>query len=401
MQSLVPPDIQTVVVTRLEEHLSSRFTLDRQRAARFLGLLGATRSKEALHQCWLSERSEAALRSLARLGMEEIVEPFIYYLGKRAEWYLLEKQELIDALPQVFRHRLIQTALAILNDPEHVSEAVHTLGYLKYEQAIEAIFTYLVGTGYCDWAALGALLHMQTETSFERVEIALTEIGKGLDLKDQQGVTSRFPADPEEDAPTRHDLYNALDYMRVYGVQQCLQEKIIPFLTKLLSHPNEYVRYMAVKSLGQLGASETVLAIIQSKQSETKNPTMGVTETLYEFGTQIDVEPVIALMKTPSVSEHEMHLLIRALGLSRDRRVIGMLKVFLKKPKFLANVVIALGESASPEAVPILTQTLESKKVDFRGSGVKDREMLDYTRAALFSGRVSPLRRRDIPQEPF
>lgn len=86
LQSLVPLDIQTRVVTRLEENLSSRFTLDRQRAAHLLGLLGATRSKEALLQCWLSEKSEAALCSLARLGMGEVVEPFIYYLGKRAEW---------------------------------------------------------------------------------------------------------------------------------------------------------------------------------------------------------------------------------------------------------------------------------------------------------------------------
>ena len=378
LRSLLPLDIQARVLARLEENLSSRFTLDRQRAARFLGLLGATGSKEALFHRWLSEKSEAALCSLARLGMEEVVEPFIYHLGKRAEWYLLEKQELVNDLPQTFRHHLIGSALALLNDPEHAPDAAHTLGYLRYEQAIEALFTYLVGTEYCDWVALGALLHMQTEASFVRVETALSEIGKRLDLKDQQGVTGRFPADPTEDSPTRHDLYDALNYVRVYGLQQCLREKIIPFLTRLLAHQNEYVRHMAVRSLGQLGAAETVLAIIQSKQAETKNPTMGVTETLYEFGTQIDVEPIIALMKKPSVSEHVMHLLIRALGLSRDRRAIEMLKVFLKKPKFLASVVIALGESALPEAIPILAQILESKKVNFRGSGVKDREMLDY-----------------------
>ncbi len=316
LRSLVPLDIRTRVLSRLEENLSSRFTLDRQRAARFLGLLGATGSKEALFHCWLSERSEAALCSLASLGMEEVVEPFIYYLGKRAEWYLLEKQELVNDLPQTFRRHLIRTALALLNNPDHASDAAHTLGYLKYEQAIEALFTYLVGTEYCDWAALGALLHMQTEASFEKVEIALGEIGKRLNLKDQQGVTGRLPADPTEDSPTRHDLYDALDYIRVYGAQQCSREKIIPFLTRLLSHQNKYVRYMAVRSLGQLGAAETVLAIIQSKQSETKNPTMGITETLYELGPQIDVGPLIVVANEPSTPEHVLYHLIRALGLS-------------------------------------------------------------------------------------
>lgn len=376
LRSLVPLDIRTRVLSRLEENLSSRFTLDRQRAARFLGLLGATGSKEALFHCWLSERSEAALCSLASLGMEEVVEPFIYYLGKRAEWYLLEKQELVNDLPQTFRRHLIRTALALLNNPDHTSDAAHTLGYLKYEQAIEALFTYLVGTEYCDWAALGALLHMQTEASFEKVEIALGEIGKRLDLKDQQGVTGRFPADPTEDSPTRHDLYDALDYIRVYGAQQCSREKIIPFLTRLLSHQNKYVRYMAVRSLGQLGAAETVLAIIQSKQSETKNPTMGITETLYELGPQIDVGPLIVVANEPSTPEHVLYHVIRALGLSRDKRAIETLRLFLKKPKFLASVVIALGESALPEAVPLLVETLESNKINLRGSRF-DRDGLD------------------------
>lgn len=376
LQTRVSLDIQVRVITRLEEHLSSRFTLDRQRAARFLGLLGATRSKDALLHCWSSEKSEAALISLARLGIEEVVEPFLYYLGKRPEWYLPEKQELIDALSQSFRHRLIQTALTLLNGPEHASDAAHSLGYLKYEQAIEVLFTYLIETSYCDWVAIGALLHMQTEASFDRVEIALTEIGKGLNLKDQQSITSRFPTNPEEDAPTRYDLYDVLDYVRVYGAQQCSREKIIPFLTRLLSHTNEYVRLMAVRSLGHLGAAETIPAIIQSKQSETKNPTMGITETLYEFGTQIDVDPLIVLINTSSIPEHITYL-IRALGLSRDRRAIEILKVFLKKPDFLANVVIALGDSTLPEAIPLLAQILESKKISFRGSGI-DRERLDY-----------------------
>lgn len=371
-------DIQTRVITFLEESLLSRFTLDRQRAARLLGVLGATGSRDALLQHWLSEKSEAALCSLARLGVEEIVEPFIHYLGKHPEWYLQENQELIDASPQEFRHRLAQTGLALLSDPEHASDSAHTLGYLKYEQATDSLFTYLVGTEYCDWAALGAMLHMQTESSFGRVAIALDELGKRLDLKDKQGVTGRFPANPEEDTPVRDDLYWALNYIRVYGAQQCSREKIIPFLTKLLAHQNQYVRHMAAESLGYLGAAETVLAMIQSEQSKANNPTMGITEILYELGTQIDVEPIIASMNVPSVPEYELRLFIRALGLSRNKRAIDVLKKILKKPQFIVSVVIALGESTLPDAVPLLVQTLEAKKISLRGSSIKDKDALDH-----------------------
>ena len=120
---------------------------------------------------------------------------------------------------------------------------------------------------------------------------------------------------------------------------------------------------MAVRSLGQLGAAETVLAIIQSKQSETKNPTMGITETLYELGPQIDVGPLIVVANEPSTPEHVLYHVVRALGLSRDKRAIETLRLFLKKPKFLASVVIALGESALPEAVPLLVETLESNAI--------------------------------------
>jgi len=376
LQSLVPPAIQTRVIAQLEEKLSSRFTLDCDRAARFLGLLGADRSKEALLQCWCSGKSEAALCSLARLGAEEVVEAFIHYLGKYNNWYWPENQELIDALPPRFRQRLIQTSLAVLNDPEHASGAAHTLGYLKCEQAIDSLVTYLVSTEYCGWGALTALLHIQTEESFEAVEVALNEIGERLDLKDQQGITNGFVND-QEDAPTRHGLYNALDEIRVYGVPQCSLKKIIPFLTRLLSHPNEYVRHMAVRSLGQLGASETILAIIQSKQSETKRPTMGLMETLLEFGTQIEVEPLIALANDAATPEHVLHYVIRALGISRDRRAMEIFRRFIKNPQLVGNVVLALGDSSLPEAIPLLAYILESKKLNFRGRGIKDRDVLD------------------------
>jgi len=378
LQSLVPIDIQTRVITLLEEKLSSRFTLDRRRAAHFLGLLGATGSKDALLRCWFSDKSEVALRSLARLGVEEeVVEPLIHYLGKHPSWYLPENQELIDALPQVFSEHLIQTALAMLNEPEHASDTAHTLGYLKCEQAVGPLSTYLVSTEYCDWVALAALLHIQTEEAFDAVEMALSEIGKRLDIKDQQGITNRL-VDNQEVAPTRNDLYNALDEIRVHGVQQCALEKITPFLTKLLSHPNEYVRHMAVRSLGQLGAGETLLAIIQSKQSETKRPTMGLMETLLEFGTQIDVEPLITLANDASTPVNVLHYVIRALGLSHDRRAIEIFKRFITNSQLLGSVVIALGNSSLPEAVPLLARILERKKINLSGSGIKSKDMLDY-----------------------
>jgi HEAT repeat protein len=378
LQSLVPPDVQTYVITQLEEKLSSKFTLDRDRAARFLGLLGATGSQEALLHYWCSSKSEAALCSLARLGIEEIVEPFIQYLGKHADWYWPEKQELVNALPQVFRQRLIQTSLDALNiECEHASYAAHTLGYLKYEQATDALFTYLVSTEYCDSLALIALLHMQTEASFEAVEVALSEIGKRLDLKDQQGITNSF-TDNQEAAPTRNDLYMTLDSIRVYGVQQCSLDKIIPFLTRLLSHPNHYIRHMTVRSLGHLGASEAVLAIIQSQQSETKNPSMGLMETLQEFGPQIQAEPLIALANDPATPDHVLQYAISALGVTQDRQAIEIFKRFIKQPKFLAHTVLALGASSLPEAVPLLVQVLESRKVSLSGSSLKDRDALDY-----------------------
>ena len=90
---------------------------------------------------------------------------------------------------------------------------------------------------------------------------------------------------------------------------------------------------------------------------------MGITETLYELSAHIDAEPIIGLINTSFVSENKLQLLIRALGLSRDKRAIDILKVFLRKPQFAFNTIVALGDLTLPEAVPLLVQLLEPKKI--------------------------------------
>src|SRR5260370_27285050 len=69
---------------------------------------------------------------------------------------------------------------------------------------------------------------------------------------------------------------------------------------------------------------------------------------------------------------------MRELGLCHDKRGIEVLKGFLTNTQFLVSVVFALGESTLPGAVPLLVQTLESKKINLRGSSVKDKDGLDH-----------------------
>jgi HEAT repeat protein len=136
---------------------------------------------------------------------------------------------------------------------------------------------------------------------------------------------------------------------------------------------------MAVRSLGHLGAGEAILPIIQSKQSETNNPSMRLMETLREFGPQIQAEPLIALANDPATPDHVLRYAISALGVTQDRRAVEIFKYFVKQPKFLVNTVLALGDSSLPEAVPLLVQVLESKRIKPPVYGLKNRDALDHT----------------------
>src|SRR5712692_3659422 len=123
--------------------------------------------KNQLLHCWSVYESSAALRALARLGVEEIMDQFIRYLGRFLDWYLPDAQELVDILPEDFRRQLMDKALALLNDSEQMFVAAHTLGYLKSAQAVTPLRTHLEATEWSDWVALLALIQIGTQEAFD------------------------------------------------------------------------------------------------------------------------------------------------------------------------------------------------------------------------------------------
>ncbi|HEY6287443.1 MAG TPA: hypothetical protein VIX20_17375, partial [Ktedonobacteraceae bacterium] len=163
--SIVSVKIRQQVLRNLEEKLSSRYSLDRQRAAHLLGSLKANESKEQLLLAWTTSPSNtpAALCALARLGAEEIEEPFIRYLGRFLEWYIPDDQELVDTLSESFRRQLLDKALNLLQDTDRMQAAAHTLGYLKTRQAVTPLLAHLEAIEWNDWVALMALLHIGTQ----------------------------------------------------------------------------------------------------------------------------------------------------------------------------------------------------------------------------------------------
>ena len=189
--SRVLPRIRQQLITDLEEKLKSKFALDRQRAADLLGLLNASESKDQLLQYWAtckpnSYEARAVLRALARLDVEDIVEPFMRYLGRYLDWYIPDDQELIDTLPANFRQQLLHTAVTLLQDAEYMEAAAHTIGYLKAEQAVVSLHSHLEATEWRNWVALLALVHIETKEAFNTLEVALSEIGERISAHDQQ-----------------------------------------------------------------------------------------------------------------------------------------------------------------------------------------------------------------------
>ncbi len=371
--TLVSIEVRQQVIADLEKKLKSKFTLDRSRAAELLGLLGASGSKDQLFHCWSVYGSSAALRALARLGLEEIVEPFIRYLGRFLEWYLPDDQELVDTLPASFRWQLRDKALALLNDSEQMFAAAHTLGFLKATQAVAPLLTHLETTEWCDWVALLALLQFGTQEAFDALKTALGELGIKLSLSEQQVSTGS----QEEVRQTCNDLYGVLSQVRVRGLQHCPLDKIVPFLSHLLEHPNYYVRSEAIQSLGHLGACETALAIVQSVQYGAGWSRMEIHQALHTFGTQIAIEPILALVNDPSTPDTVLSVAIEALGVSRDERVLEPLSTFITQRRFLFEVIQALGNTRLPGAIPILVQILQDKTITSTNQGSLSRENLE------------------------
>lgn len=225
----IPPTVRQHVIQDLIEHLGDRYTLNRRRASRYLGMLDAHDSKDALLACWAERRLFTTLQALARLGLSEIVRPFIRYLGRYPHWYLPEDQELIDALPGHFRELLQSTALGLLDDPDNGPDAAQTLGFLRSESAVTPLVARFEASACTNWSTLLALLRIGTQEAFDAVERAATEIGARLEQFDQQtrqASTSGDDSSPTEQ--TRNALYVTLMDLRVYGFQQSPLKDILP-----------------------------------------------------------------------------------------------------------------------------------------------------------------------------
>jgi len=371
--TLVSIEVRQLVITDLEKKLKSRFALDRSRAAALLGLLQAKGSADQLLDCWSVSGSSAALCALARLGREEIIEPFIRYLGRFLEWYLPDDQELINTLPEDFRRQLMDKALALLNDTEQKFAAAHTLGYLRPAQTVTPLRTHLEATEWSDWVALLALLQIGTKEAFDVLETALGELGKRLLLNDQLiGTDSQ-----EEVRQTHNELYGVLSQVRMRGLQHCSLDKIVPFLTRLLDHPNYHVRSEAIQSLENLGACETALAIVQSAQYDPEWSHFHIHQALHAFGTQIAIEPILALIDDPSTPDAVVSVAIEALGVSRDDRVLKPLSAFITQRRFLFEVIHALGNTRLARAIPLLVQVLQDKTITSSNQASLSRETLE------------------------
>jgi HEAT repeat protein len=276
-------------------------------------------------------------------------------------------------LPENFRRQLMDKALDLLNDAEQMFAAAHTLGYLKPAQAVTPLLTHLEATEWSDWVALMALLQIGTEEAFDALETALGEIGVRLSLSDQQAGTDN----QEEVRQTRNELYGALSEVRVRGFQHCPLDKIVPFLTRLLEHPNYYVRSEAIQSLGHLGACETALAIVQSVRHSAGWSSMDIRQALHEFGAQIAVEPILTLVNDPTTLDTVLSVAIEALGVSRDERVLEPLSRSITQRRFLFEVIQALGNTRLPGAIPLLVQILQDKTIISTNQGLLTREHLE------------------------
>lgn len=318
------------------------------------------------------------LRALARLGVEDAAEPFIRYLGRYLDWYTPDDQEIVDTAPEHFRHQLLNKALVLLQDAEHMEEAAHAVGYLKDEQAIASLHSHLEVTEWRNWTALVALVHIGTEEAFNVLEIALSEIGERIVVYDQQLSHAKDLTHVQNEASQERDEFmTILMEVRASGFYRSSLPVIIPFLIRLLEHPNIYIRHEAIQSLGELGASETALAIIKSRPIDDQRPGLGIIETLTAFGARIDIEPMLAIVNDPTSPELVVRDAIKALGVSRDKRVLEPLSAFIAQRQYLFDTIQALGDTRLPEAVPLLMQVVKGNAVDSTNSDGFNSDLLD------------------------
>jgi HEAT repeat protein len=350
------------IIRDLVEQLGSRYTLNCRRASRYLGLLGAHESTNALLSFWAERRLSTTLLALARLGQPEIVRPFIRYLGRYPQWYLSEDQELVDTLPGHFRELLQSMALELLEDPEDRFAAAQTLGFLRAERAGASLQAQFESSGCTDWIALLALLHIGIEEAFDVLQWAITEVGERITrcdqlLHDAQPLDNGLPTVTQ----TRHELIGTLIKIRSYGLQHSPLKEILPLLRRFLMHPNWYVRCEAVYSLTALKAAELTVALLQSARLGEND---AITRALESFGPQIRIEPVLALIEDEATPELIMRYAIQALGFSRDPRALAPLSTLMNQPEHLSDTIQALGHLGRPEAVLILAEILEKEGLD-------------------------------------
>lgn len=365
VQRVVSLKMRQGITADMIQRLDSRFSLDRRRAAEILGLLGATESKHAVLRCWSRDRSQEALRALARFEVEEVIEPLITYLGRFLKWYFPDDQKLVDALPVVFRQHLIERAISLLNDPEHMFAAAHTLGFARTPHAVTPLLTHLKACEWCDWVAMVALLQIGTQEAFDALEIAIEGAAGQALLFEQQQEDARKASNQEQ---ITNDAYLALESLRMYGFQKNSSKQVVSFLRHLLTHPNYYVRSEAIRSLARLGATETAPGIIMSAHVGEDRGV--ISDALRAFGSQLPVEPFLLLVGDSSAPDTIMLYVIEALGMSGNPLALKPLAEFITNRHLIKNhnilwmTIQALGNISHPETVLILAPLLEANDID-------------------------------------
>jgi HEAT repeat protein len=358
------------VVGALSEELWDAAEDVRGAAAHALGQIGSARALEVLaealrnhsldtgHVRWEASNHirRVAAEVLAKVGSERGLEALLEAL--RDPWPSV-RWEAARALRWVGAESAVEALAKALRDPDEQVRraAVRALGAVGGGRALEAISKALHDTDRCvRRAAARALAKVGVERGFE----ALSEAWRDPHVRQVAGRAFGQVPSGEQILQALSEALRDLDARQVAAgvLTKCDGKQALEGLSKILWHPNRYVRRAALRALARFVAARSVAALSRVLRHPNKYVRREACRALGRVGGEQSVEALLAALRDPDRDVRQVAA--QALGEIGDRRAVELLLAALGDPEWDVRwaAAQALGVLGRGEALPAILHYL-------------------------------------------
>jgi HEAT repeat protein len=373
------PEIKEKLCSELATRLDSKYTVEKMRAIRSLGRMGA---------CWIEASSKVledkdigikreAVRALGRTKSEIAIAPITAALE---DWDYSVRIEAVKALSMIGSEKAIETLTSALEDRNRAVrlEATDALVKIGSKKAFEVLISALgAKDDFVRFGAIGALGRANPQKAAGLLIKTFQDDNKLVRLGAAEALGqmgSERAVEPFLAALQDEDEF--VRWMATKALGKIKSDETLERFTDVLGDKSHYVRREAAKALGMVNSEKTLDLLVSALSDEDEFVRKAAIEALGErrYETAVSETAAEALVNMLNDESHFVRLeAAKALGMVRFREAVSpLLFVLGDENRFVRKEAAnALGQLESEKVLELLIQALDSENQFVRQGAVR------------------------------